>query len=170
MEAVGATVTGARVIRPRPQHLSRPVARLLSLLHYTETVAVRIGEDDVIRSRLVTPLHPLGTEPQQPLNLRRLVSGVEVEVVPAVRLRLRRDEFKGKLHARTRPRHEHRPVGLRLLARAVVERGTPTARGTSRTPHTMDPILNMGQYGLPGLDFGTRPTPSAAPLALASGA
>jgi len=62
------------------------------LLNDAEGVAVGVGEHRVVGVVRVVPVDAGGAEAEQPVDLRRLVVGVEVEMVALRRSRARRSE------------------------------------------------------------------------------
>ena len=102
-------------------------------------------EDDEVRtSRIVLPVHPRRTQPEEPLDFGSLVVRVQVEVHPAAGPATVSREARARCSARSVHRSEDDPGAVRLLAWQVAERLAPE-RHTShvRRAHHYQPDPNI---------------------------
>jgi len=83
------------------------VLRLVGFVDNAEAVAVGVNEDDEILVRAVLPFIAGRTEAEQPLDLRRLISGIEVKMNAAEFAERRQLVFGGRESNRS-SRHESR--------------------------------------------------------------
>ena len=86
--------------------LSRP------LFDDAEGVAIRIGQDNVIRSGRVTPVNTVRTQSQQPFDLSGGILGIKVLVMALVILGTRRHHCDCKLRAVAGARHQDGQSGF----------------------------------------------------------
>jgi len=57
-------------------------------MHHAERIAIWVGQDNVVGTVRIAPVHPSGAESNQSFNLGGLVRRVEVEVVALMAFRV----------------------------------------------------------------------------------